>query len=1091
MHDAAQLPETLQAELAPDLSPLEIQALEEAVFAEEPREFKPRVCVCTTYAHRHMLTAAGLGMRAPSSALTGWVTARMLAEASCVAGAGKGPGTPPLAPSAWPGGVPGPATRLAGASHLPPAAAQLHVDLTLKERLAALSSRRDERDKTFLALRRRYVHELRCFLLERQEQDDALSACATNVRAVRATGPAAVSGVHPHGSQPSGATSPGADGSDSQGTPNGSVSRRSSRRAAAASQQEEGAVEDDEGDSAMHGMSQTTAATPVVASVHKASGTAHEDEALDADPLKMTERAHASAIAAQNVQLRARLSLLTQRLTAEWKDALVAGAVRPPTGPGDEPGQGKALAAAHAAAITAACSPQGGSGAEGVHEPSSSFYDVDKGLVFASGDIVRCDLGDGLVVGQNDVTGMCCVRLTWGAVVFCPSDQLLLLALAGEDSTTPRRLAHGAAMDKQASLRGGQYGFGGSLLDGAHGEPCDSMHAQDEESALAAQLTTQVQAAVDASEEEDTLAGVPCFGEQGLLNDVRDARKPVFRISWDARVPRGVPLRLNPARGLACNGYATGAATQTFDGSGDAGMPGAAYGVSWHPADADVFLADGGRARRGQKASAGPAAGSSFALGQHSSGGFSLVPVPEGGLAAQRTEGVSTPSQRRSALGGVGDSEPPTLVSVGGSAGGVGSADMGGGGGDSSLAQSPMAAHPWGAMSPVTPGGGVSATATKAHMAQSRAEVQRLKYQLRTAEEARRDQRRRLTDSRQSVTYLLAQLGRARSALSAQSEDLSRREGQVAELAGQVERMTHRYSEAVRRAWVAGHPEDATSPASDDSGADDEEEGSEEDDGGMGSEDDAAGSEEDEEGASVDERRQDADGAAADAMAALAGAAGAAFGGRKRPREEDDEADTQATAGVDDEEAVQQLATMAAALQGSTSLGDDEDSTPAAAEGGVAPDAEGGYIAPMAFAPTGPRPGDGVTLSALSSEDFDAEMGAPAKDGRTRSLRLRLQGNGNADSAPLKVQVLPANAAVRMNQHKSDKSIMAAIQALPLPPGAELEGAGEGTQPEDGAAGQSQSHTESVDGGAAGSTSTREETTERRGGARRRRRSAR
>lgn len=1011
-------------------------------------------------------------MRAPSAALTGWVTTRMLAEASSIASAGKSAGTPPLAPSVWPGGIPGPATRLAGASHLPPAAAQLHVDLTLKERLASLTSRREERDKTFLALRRRYVHELRCFLLERQEQDDALSACAAGVRAARA---APVPGGDA-ASQPSGAASPGGGASDSQDTPTGGVSRRSSRRAVASSQQDDAVEEDEGGDRGMQGG--PPPATPVVASVYSAAGVG-EDETLDADPLKMTERAHASAIAAQNVQLRARVSLLTQRLTAEWKDALVAGAVRPPTGPGDEPGQDKALAAAHAAAITAACSPQGETGARGVMHPSSDFYDMEKGLVFASGDIVRCDLGDGLVVGQNDVTGMCCVRLTWGAVVFCPSDQLLLLALAGEDSTTPRRLAHGSAVDKQASLRGGQYGFGGSLLDGAHGEPCDSMHARDEENALAAQLTSQVLPAVDnEEEEEETLAGVPCAGELALLNDVRDSRKPVFRISWDARVPRGVPLRLNPARGLACNGYATGAATRTFDGSGDSGMPGAAYGVSWHPADADVFLADGGRARRGRKESAGPASSSSFALGQHSGGGFNLVPVPEGGLPGHREEGVSTPSQHRSALGELDAQEPPTLAFAAGSAGGVGSAEHEE---DASLAHSPMAPHSWGAMSPMTPGGGVSATATKAHMAQSRAEVQRLKYHLRTAEEARKDQRRRLTDSRQSVTYLLGQLSRARAALSAQSEDLTRREGQVAELAGQVERMTHRYSEAVRRAWVVAHPEDAgaASPPSDDSGADDEEDEDEEEEGGMGTDEDAAGSEEEDEGASMDERG--ADGAAADAMAVLAGAAGAAFGGRKRAREDEEEEEVSAVvAGADDEDAVKQLVTMAAALQGSTL---EEDSTPA----GNLSDADGGYIAPIAFAPTGPRPGDGVNLSALSAEEFDSEMGAPANDGRTRSLRLRLQGAESADTIPHRLQVLPTNAAVRMYQHKTDKTIMAAIQGLPLPKGAQ-EGNGEEAQHEDSATGRSQ--TESVDGGAAGSTSTREEP-ERRGASRRRRRSAR
>ncbi len=1079
MHDAAQLPDTIQAELAPDLSPHEIHALEEAVFAEEPRTSPlspPKTAPRTI-----IFAAAGLGMRAPSAALTGWVTTRMLAEAACVAGAGKGGCTPPLAPSAWPGGLPGPATRLAGASHLPPAAAQLHVDLTLKERLAALTARREERDKTFLALRRRYVHELRCFLLERQEQDDALLACAAEVRAARAAPPlAAVS------STPSGSVSPGGNASatESQDTPTGGVSRRSSRRAAAASQ-EEPAEEGEDADVSMGGAGggQQQRAQPAVPSIVKAAG-AVDDDVLDADPLKMTERAHASAIAAQNVQLRARLSLLTKRLTAEWKDALVAGAVRPPAGPGDESGQGKALAAAHAAAITAACPPQGESGAAGVHRPSSSFYSLDNGLVFASGDIVRCDLGDGLVVGQNDVTGMCCVRLTWGAVVFCPSDQLLLLALAGEDSTTPRRLAHGAAVDKQASLRGGQYGFGGSMLDGAHGGPGDSMHARDDDNALAAQLTAQVQAAPEGSEEDASLADVPCAGEHSLTNDVRDARKPVFRISWDARVPRGVPLRLNPARGLACNGYATGAATRTFDGAGDAGMPGAAYGVSWHPADADVFLADGGRARRGQKAAtAGPASGSSFALGEPSSGGFSLVPVPEGGLPGHsREEGVSTPAQQRSALGGLDDDGPPALANVGGNPGGIGAAT-----GEDASGQSPLPPHAWGAMSPMTPGGGVSATATKAHMAQSRAEVQRLKYQLRTAEEARRDQRRRLTDSRQSVTFLLGQLSRARAALSAQSEDLTRREGQVAELAGQVERMTHRYSEAVRRAWVVAHPEDAAAtPDSEDSGADDEEDDDddEEEEGGLRTEDDAGGSDEEEEGASMDGRGRNADDAAADAMAALAGAAGAAFGGRKRSREDEDDAG----AATDDDDAVQQLATMAAALQGSTTLGGGG-STPV--DSASASDVEGGFIAPMAVAPTDYRPGDNGALSALSPAEFAAEVGHRAEDGRTRSLRLRLQGADTASSLPHKVQVLPLNAACRMYQHKTDKAVEEAIRKLPLPASVQGEEADGGAQAQgEDAAGGAQSREESVDGGAAGSTSTREEP-ERRGGSRRRRRSAR
>jgi hypothetical protein len=44
MHDAAQLPDTLQAALAPDMAGQEISALEEAVFAEEPRKLFVNLC---------------------------------------------------------------------------------------------------------------------------------------------------------------------------------------------------------------------------------------------------------------------------------------------------------------------------------------------------------------------------------------------------------------------------------------------------------------------------------------------------------------------------------------------------------------------------------------------------------------------------------------------------------------------------------------------------------------------------------------------------------------------------------------------------------------------------------------------------------------------------------------------------------------------------------------------------------------------------------------------------------------------------------------------------------------------------------------
>ena len=711
---------------------------------------------------------------------------------------------------------------------------------------------------------------------------------------------------------------------------------------------------------------------------------------------------------AQNGQLRARLALLTGRLSCNWRDLLgpgelaAAAAGGMATGGGVRPGP-RVLRAATQATLAAASSPLaplpsddeddgaslgpapsprsvGGGfphtvgGADAAEHP---LLDPDHGLLFAVGDCVRTDYGDGMVLSQNDATGMTAVSLTWGAVAYMPSNCLRLVALAGEEppSSVAPRLAHGPCVDRQFALGGGPYGYGGSALDGAHGGGCLSAVELAEQEALeakaaAATVARGVPLAVGAAaprgggDAAPTLAGVPCADEveMALQQDAKHARarKPVFRLSWDARVPRGVPLRLHPARGLNINGFVSGAATSTFAGGASA-TAGAGHGVSWHPADASMFLADGGRAsRRSGKAQAAGSVG------------------VEGGRGASGSRGGVPPPASPPARGQAGQSQDMPVLQMPGSgaeafaAQGHGASPLGGGLG-------------LGAMSPMTPGGGL-AGASKVHAAQYRAEVQRLKNKLRSAQDSRSEQRKRLTESRLSVTHLLHRLSEARAALAVSEANAARQEGTVVELRGQVARLGMRYAEAVRRGWVEVHGQElASTPGASTDSAGEEEEEEEEEEGDVAEEED----EEDEGSSTAPERVPQVVGPT---------------GGRKRPRA----SDSSTGSGQPEEEEEEEEDVSALEVMG------------------------GGALASLATAGAVMDEEEAKPPSSMTDAEFERELGPTVRDGRTRSVSLKLAGEAVAPSAG-STDVLPKWGAVKLGLHKADPTIHKAITSQPAP----------------------------------------------------------
>lgn len=86
-----------------------------------------------------------MDLRAPSKALSGWVAARLIAEGS---------GTCPVI------ALPGPVDAS------PLGMGPLRLEMSLRQRIAAVAAKREERDRRFLHLRRKYIHELRNYILE-------------------------------------------------------------------------------------------------------------------------------------------------------------------------------------------------------------------------------------------------------------------------------------------------------------------------------------------------------------------------------------------------------------------------------------------------------------------------------------------------------------------------------------------------------------------------------------------------------------------------------------------------------------------------------------------------------------------------------------------------------------------------------------------------------------------------------------------------------------------------------------------------------------------------------------------------------------
>lgn len=78
-------------------------------------------------------------------------------------------------------------------SGIPVGLGPLRLDLGLKDRLAALASRREERDKRFIALRRHYVDQLRAYHLQSKEHMVALEALKEEVEAAKEAASAATS----------------------------------------------------------------------------------------------------------------------------------------------------------------------------------------------------------------------------------------------------------------------------------------------------------------------------------------------------------------------------------------------------------------------------------------------------------------------------------------------------------------------------------------------------------------------------------------------------------------------------------------------------------------------------------------------------------------------------------------------------------------------------------------------------------------------------------------------------------------------------------------------------------------------------------
>jgi hypothetical protein len=784
----------------------------------------------------------------------------------------------------------------------------VRLELSLRERIAALAARREERDKRFLALRRQYVNQLRDYALETKESQVALDTLREEAQAA-AEKAAKIK------------TQLATASADS------SASGKDQDRAILAAQRR---LRRHRPGAALYGAG--------------ASGLPEEIHAA----LRMASAAQ--AVYRQNAQLRARLARLTQRASGndaaeedEATDALADDESAPGMGQGKGqltegvsllPADG-ALGSVHAVAgvqsvLTPAKKPKrariaagdgsddsedkssdkeesmdesesessGGSEGEGPAAPKAKLSEgqklfsvnpyklrfrtrarrsareavrTGKDTLLALGDLVSTPYGRGVVLRQRERAGLVEVRMQWGAVAILQPICVALLAVAGEVYTgstrhDPMLQGYGgvplvpsgvpSAFHPEPRPSADEIIFGKPLRPakrtGAATAVTSARAGGDvdmkDESAAAAGGSVPAVVPASATVKNHILAGSSLLDGVGRaqeyneeLNEEREAgdraakkirsragipltscRTCVFRTSVGAAgPPRGVPLRIDPARGTTGSGFVTA----TVDGVGDAQfMTTASSAVQAFAAAAGAFQV------RALGGGVGPAAGSVGFAGLLSE----LSPA----VAGRRPVGLAS----KIALPAVGNMPATALsfqqesVDAGTGATGVSSSASGGANG---VAASTLSAHPMGsaataaaasqvqaitgvrsrsgsatdsflagsagatagaevppvaslaasAVGSTAPAGPApdlldlsqpiqvtSATAAASLLQRYRAELQRVTYQLRTAEEARADQRRRLTEDRITTTRLLQQLQEVRADLAKVEDEVTKRD---------------------------------------------------------------------------------------------------------------------------------------------------------------------------------------------------------------------------------------------------------------------------------------------------------------------------
>jgi hypothetical protein len=404
--------------------------------------------------------------------------------------------------------------------------------------------------------------------------------------------------------------------------------------------------------------------------------------------------------------------------------------------------------------------------------PLASVSDAirsNKAVVLGVGDLVATAYGRGVVIRQRDTDNMVEVKLRWNATAIMSSMSVALLAIAGEEYTGPQKddpcwvwtAAANPSIEKDTRpvpsvdeilIRGAQVPFGKGFS-----------------SAVPQQVKARVLAhdIPDKSSTYGMINGLHGSSTYDVMQDMEDeaadadkavnnvrprsffgpARGCVFRSSWGHF---GAP-RGAPLRIDPSRGIqASGFAVGTTDGIGDA---------------QHVFVPGGNQ-------------------------------FPFGGYPAPTTK-VAEPAMLRSSSTGsvfVGtDNAFTPLHSSRGEPEGL---------------SAPNSAHtgnqPHDEVHHV---GSHKSTALQRYQAQ----VQRLNYQLRTAEESRHEQRARLTEMRQTVSKLLEHLNDARGKLSVVNDDMQRKESEIDNLTSRITRLYERFApEAEARGWARLQPKEQT-----------------------------------------------------------------------------------------------------------------------------------------------------------------------------------------------------------------------------------------------------------------------------------------